>query len=142
MGSEGVCSCGGSPVLQPVTATCDCPKGALLPLLLAEPRTLLQRIRDHFATYGSEPVVVKLEHGKAMAVCEERHDEVDAASAAGVVGEVELVRRGVRFKGVAERTERKWDLVDEPVGQHVGKVGDLCWQGRLVELLHITNDER
>jgi hypothetical protein len=139
--SKGVCPCRSTPIFESVAATGDRPEHALLSLLFAEPRTLPLRIRNHFATCGSKTIVVQVEHGKVPVVHEEGHDRVDAASAEGVVGKVELVEQGVRCKGVAEHTERKWDLVDEPAGQHVGKVSDLCWQGRFVELLHSMNDE-
>jgi hypothetical protein len=60
----------------------------------------------------------------------------------GVVGEVELVEGGVRFEGVAESSEREWDFGDEPAGEHVGEVGDLCCQCGLVGLLHGINHVR
>jgi hypothetical protein len=69
--SEGVCPCGGTPVLQPVTATGDRLERAFLPLLLAEPRTLLQRIRDHFAACRAKTVIIQLEDGKALVMREE-----------------------------------------------------------------------
>jgi hypothetical protein len=59
---------------------------------------------------------------------EEGHDGVDTASAESIVGEVELVEGGVRFEGVAECSKSEGDLGDEPAGEDVGKVGDLCWQ--------------
>jgi hypothetical protein len=62
-------------------------------------------------------------------VSEQGDDRVDATSAEGVVGEVELVEGGVRFEGVAESSESEGDFGDESVGEDVGKVGNLCWWG-------------
>jgi hypothetical protein len=126
---EGVCPCGGTPIFELVAATRDRPERALLPLLLAEPRTLPQRICNHFAFRRAQTVIVQLEDGKAPAVWKKGHDEVDAASAESIVGEVELVEGGVLLRGVAERTERKGDLGDETTREDVGEVGDLCWWG-------------
>jgi hypothetical protein len=75
-------------------------------------------------------------------VREERYDGVDAASTEGVVGEIGLVQQSVRFEGVAESSESEWDLGDETAGEYAGEVGDLCWQGGLVRLLHGINHVR
>jgi hypothetical protein len=104
---EGVCPCRETPILESVAATGGLPERAVLALLFTEPCPLPQRIRNRFAACGSEPIVVKLEDGKAPVVREEGHDGIDAASAEGVVGEVEFVEGGVRLEGVAERTECK-----------------------------------
>jgi hypothetical protein len=75
-------------------------------------------------------------------VGEEGDDRIKTASSKGVVGEVGFVERGVRFEGVAERTEREGNLGDETAGEDVGKVGDLCWRFGLVGLLHGINHVR
>jgi hypothetical protein len=129
VGGEGVCPCCGTSVLQSVLSAGDRPEGALLALLRAEPRALPQRIRDPFAPSGPQAAVIQLEDGKAPLVCEKGHDGVNAASAESMVGEVELVERGVLLRAVAERTERKEDLGDETTREDVGEVGDLRWWG-------------
>jgi hypothetical protein len=62
-------------------------------------------------------------------VAEEGDEGVNAASAEGVVGQVELVEGGVLLEGVAESSESEGDLGDETTGEDVGKIGNLCWRG-------------